>query len=160
MGNVLGGWKFSGITIFTTGDPLTPVQSRDPFWTSRNRLGIGLANGTTVIPDRGTGSPYASPRTVNQWFTNANGAYADAKGHFGNSGVSILTGPHYLDFDWGLRKTFKFTDRINLQYSADAFNVFNHANFADPNMNIDSTFGQITSDIAFRDMQMGLKLKF
>jgi len=71
-----------------------------------------------------------------------------------------LTGPHYLDFDMGLFKTFKITDMTKLQFRAESFNTFNHTNLGDPVMNIDSNFGQIQSDIQWRDMQLGLKLTF
>ena len=160
LDGVFGGWKFSGITSFHTGDSLTPVQSYDPFRTRRNRLGIGMARGSTITPMLGTGSPNPATRNVAQWFTNANGAYADASEEFGNAGIGSLTGPHYLDFDMGLFKTFKITDMTKLQFRAESFNTFNHTNLGDPVMNIDSNFGQIQSDIQWRDMQLGLKLTF
>jgi hypothetical protein len=57
-------------------------------------------------------------------------------------------GPHYFDFDLNLFKNFKIGERFNFAIGAQAFNAFNHPNFALPNANFitgSQTFGTITS---------------
>jgi hypothetical protein len=48
--------------------------------------------------------------------------------------------------DIALAKKFKFRERATLELRGDAFNVFNHTQFASPDTSIsDLTFGQITN---------------
>ena len=55
-------------------------------------------------------------------------------------------GPHYIDFDMGLYKTFQIKEKITLGVGATAFNAFNHPNFNLPDNNLGSaTFGQSSS---------------
>ena len=94
-------------------------------------------------------------------------------------------GPHFRHLDVGLSKTFAVRERMNLDFTAQSFNLFNTANFANPNAalpavtaaetptvtlaNINDTkvnpghFGQITSMISSytpRVFQFSLKLRF
>lgn len=66
-----------------------------------------------------------------------------------------------------LGKTFKFTERVNLEFQAQGFNVFNRANFilattggGAHNKITDGAFGQAAGTLNARNMQLGLKLKF
>jgi hypothetical protein len=55
-------------------------------------------------------------------------------------------GPHFFDMDMGLFKTFNMGERVQFGVGAQAYNVFNHPNFANPDSNLgDSTFGQINT---------------
>jgi hypothetical protein len=48
-----------------------------------------------------------------------------------------------------LRKNFRVTERLGLQIGANAYNIFNHANFANPGFNtLGSTFGLVTSTVS------------
>ena len=66
-----------------------------------------------------------------------------------------------------LGKTFKLTERFNLKFEAQAFNIFNRANFllatagggAHNNIN-DAAFGQAAGTLNARNLQFGLKLSF
>ena len=56
------------------------------------------------------------------------------------------TGPRFFDMDMGLFKTFKVTEGVQLGIGAQAYNVFNHPNFQNPDSTLgDSTFGQINA---------------
>src|SRR5207253_6826277 len=87
---------------------------------------------------------------------------------FGNAGRNIITGPGFSDVDFSLAKSTPITEGINLQFRADAFNVFNHPNFAQPNRTVNSgEFGRITAtrsargDLgSSRQIQLGMKLTF
>jgi hypothetical protein len=82
----------------------------------------------------------------------------------GNAGRNSLRGPRYIDMDWQLSKSFKFTENTNLNFAWQTFNVFNHPNRGLPNNNVDSaSAGQITALEFFalpRTMQFSVKLSF
>ena len=55
----------------------------------------------------------------------------------------------------------RITEKLNVQFRAECFNVFNHTNFGNPNTNLNSgNFGIITGASAAREIQFGLKLLF
>jgi len=61
-----------------------------------------------------------------------------------------------------LFKSFPITERIRFTLRAEAFNVFNNPEFANPNANIEGpTFGNITAtSVPARQIQFGAKLSF
>ena len=66
----------------------------------------------------------------------------------GNLGRNSLRGFPFYQFDLALRRKFSFTERTSLQFQADAFNLFNHPNFADPlanDLHLGSSFGESTA---------------
>ena len=68
--------------------------------------------------------------------------------------------------DFGLHKTFKFTETMNLRFSVEAQNLFNHPNFDGIDGNLNSgTFGQAqllvgTNNVFSRVMSLSLRLAF
>jgi hypothetical protein len=97
----------------------------------------------------------------NQYFNTA-AFVTPALGTIGTCGVGILQGPGLWTADTSLNRLFPVTEHLKLQFRADFFNVFNHANFANPDSVItDSAFGKITSTTGFpRQMQFGLHLRW
>ena len=70
-------------------------------------------------------------------------------------------GPGYADVSLSLSKRFAITTRVNTEVRVDAFNAFNRVNLADPTMDMSSTnFGRVTSQLAPRAFQLGLRLRF
>lgn len=108
------------------------------------------------------------------------------QGSWGNVGKGALRGPGLVDYDGGLSKEIPLHgERVKLQFKAEFFDLFNHANFMNPGMsssNYNSTssiqngpnvsnsgFGQITADnsnngassiLSPRIGQLALKLLF
>jgi hypothetical protein len=97
-----------------------------------------------------------------QWFDAA--AFANpANFTFGDSGVNILRGPGSWNVDSVLSKNFALgADARVLQFRFEAFNLFNHANFGQPNANINTPaqVGRIFGAGAPRILQLALKLNF
>ena len=90
---------------------------------------------------------------------NGNGTPCLNAGAFLNTGAASFTnftewssqtrnqyrGPHFFDIDMALYRTFKFGEHRNIGVGLQAFNVFNHPNFASPDAGLgDATFGLIT----------------
>jgi hypothetical protein len=67
--------------------------------------------------------------------------------------------PGLANWDIGLQKWFYLHETLKLQFRAEMFNAFNHANFYAPDGNLtDSTFGVISASLPPRDIQVALKL--
>jgi hypothetical protein len=79
-----------------------------------------------------------------------------------------FVGPGYWAADTSIFKTFRISDRFQLQFRAEAFNVFNHTNFqlggatgpANGNNLNNPQFGQAGGTSNPRNLQFGLKLSF
>jgi hypothetical protein len=112
-----------------------------------------------------------SVHNANNWFNPC--AFAvPAAGTLGNLGRNSLIGPGTVNFDMSLSKATKITERLNVQFRAECFNILNHANFALPNSFSvfgagstvplsTSTAGQIVAtSTTSRQMQFGLKFLF
>jgi outer membrane receptor protein involved in Fe transport len=92
---------------------------------------------------------------------------APCPGCVGNIGRNTFVGPGTWYADMTLSKTFKFTERVNLKFDANAFNIFNHTNFLlahaggyAHNRYYQDDFGQADATLNPRQMQFGLKLSF
>lgn len=86
----------------------------------------------------------------------------NALGTFGNTGKNVLLGPRYFNTDIGVIKNTSITERANLQFRAEFFNLFNNVNFKLPNSRLTAggSFGTITSAFDPRILQFALKLAF
>lgn len=88
-------------------------------------------------------------------------------GTYGNAGRNILQGPGLVETDLSLAKKFPLSERLNLLFRGEFFNVFNHTNFNTPNPVVftsatggpSPTAGVITAtSTTSRQIQFGLKL--
>ena len=65
--------------------------------------------------------------------------YPQAVGTFGNLGRNVVREAGFLNWDASIAKTWKLTERVNLQMRGEMFNVANHANFASGSIGTDLT---------------------
>ena len=72
-----------------------------------------------------------SGNPLGQWIANP-GVFSDPGNSFGNLGRNALYGPGFANVDFSLIKNTKITERINWQFRADAFDLFNHPNYGMP----------------------------
>jgi hypothetical protein len=81
---------------------------------------------------------------------------------FGDSPRNAARAPAFYQFDLGLHKSFALGSQDRrIEARVEAFNLFNKTNFGSPNGNrSSSTFGQINSTFAARQVQLGVKLYF
>jgi hypothetical protein len=74
--------------------------------------------------------------------------FASSSTTFGTIPRNSFRGPGYFNTDLGLKKTFRLTERLGLTLGANAYNVLNHANFANPVSDLSSTaFGTILNAV-------------
>jgi hypothetical protein len=157
---VVNGWQWSGIGQFQTGAPYNLKSGRD---NSQTGLGNDRPKLTGTIIDPAAG---ADKRV---WFNSGAFAVNDV-GTFGTLGRNAFYGPQLFAWDMGMFKSFKITERIQTQFRAEFFNIFNQTNFSNPNTTVTGGgFGAITSTLNSavpdspgnpRIIQFGLKLTF
>ena len=103
----------------------------------------------------------AGGQSINSWF-NVNAFAAPTPGTFGNMGRNIVYGPRLTAINVSLHKTYKFSERYNLEFSANATNVINHPSFALPDKAIGpGHIGRITgTSVGARQMELVAKFRF
>jgi hypothetical protein len=157
---LFGGWQTAGIMTAESGTPFTVVDG--VFGDN-----AGVADGTTGIgsyADR-VGNPFAVPAsdpTVKGRLLFNPLAYTLPQGlTFGSSGRNSLNNPHRTDFDMSLYKVFKPTEKIALQFRAEAFNIFNHTQWNGLNTYVGTTnFLYATGAHMPRVLQFALRITF
>ncbi|HWW16008.1 MAG TPA: carboxypeptidase regulatory-like domain-containing protein [Candidatus Dormibacteraeota bacterium] len=145
---LLDGWQVSGITIFQSGTPFSVINGGSTDGISvLDNAGVANGAGSGSYPDIVGRAKSALPDGVNRFNSQSLGpllynpaAFAAPRGlTFGDAGRNYLNNPHRLNFDLSLLKNFKITEGSNLEFRAEAFNVFNHTQFRIFNSNIGNT---------------------
>lgn len=155
-GKLLGGWTISGITRFTTGFPITLKENDD------NSL-RGCCNDD--VPNY-NGQPihFLDPRQPGHLFFDPSPFSQETLGTLGNAKRRFFHGPGINNWDLALHKNTLIGERMALEFRAEFFNVFNHAQFIGPGSVTgeitDGSFGQVTSARDGRIGQLALKFSF
>ena len=172
----LGGWQWSGKLYWHTGLPFTVLDGNlggeivnYASTSNANPLEIAQPIGSGQQSSCGGSSNYTNGAAVfgKTACLNANAFVNTAAASFtGYSTFPTQTrnqyrGPGYFNMDMALYKNFALKERLNLGIGMNAFNVFNHPNFAIPDQNLgDSTFGQITNTVGVPTSPYGNFLGF
>jgi hypothetical protein len=134
---LLGSWQLSGITAYETGAPFSVINGggSDGTGAADNAGvgdGLGVGSYADVIGSAKTGKPFVEPggNNVGPLLLNP-GAFAAPRGlTFGDSGRNYLRNPSRINFNMSMFKHFKpFQERLDIEFRAEAFNVFNHTQF-------------------------------
>jgi hypothetical protein len=145
----IGGWTVSGTFFRRSGFPFSVVDGN--FFNSVAANNLFLA---TVLGQPAPGASITrscSSGAVNSatpCFTATQ--FGTPTSFVGSLGRNAFRGPGYFNTDLSLRKNFKLSERLGLQIGANAYNVLNHPNFANPlaNLNNPQQFGQILSTVS------------
>ena len=129
---ILGGWQLGGIITLQDGFPLTAYCG------SGNIQNGGGYCGPDVVP--GEKPDIADDQKSVARFFNT-GSFVDRLGQnpaaittfrYGTAGRNVITGPGIMSVDASINKFFRFTERQNLEFRAEFFNLPNHPIFAPP----------------------------
>ena len=161
--SVLGGWQYAGIMTAQTGTPFSVVNG--VYGDS-----AGIADGTTGIGSYAdiVGNPHATPNcaplgdgTKGVALFNC-AAYAQTQGlTFGNSGRNSLYNPGRINFDMSVYKVFKPTEKVDVQFRAEGFNIFNHTEWTGVNPYVSTqNFLYSTGAHMPRVLQFALRITF
>ena len=147
----IAGWHLAGLVRVQSGD-MAPITQA-----TNNNSALGFV---VQRPNRVSDPNEFEGRTVAKFFNTA--AFAPA-GPFviGNSSRDPVRGPGLQNADVMIGKTFRITERVNVEFRAEAFNVSNTPPLNDPNGIFGSAaFGSITSAGNPRDFEFVLKVHF
>ena len=154
-------WQLSPILNIFTGNPIQLSDGGKDISLS----GQGLDRPEVIAPTQVYTVPAGDP---SYWFNPAafqcagsNATCTQFSGQFGNLGRNAVYGPGQINFDLALTRRFALGERWKVDIRADFFNFLNHANANNPGTSItSSTFGEITSFTAPRQIQLAMKLYF
>ena len=160
-GAIARGWQLNGILTLTDGHPLTPL---DPNAEQDDRIGTNELLTPNLIPGGDGNRVLGGP---DRYFDTSQFTRSTL-GFFGNVGRNTLTSPGLATFDFSVFKNIDVTEKSRVQFRAEFFNLFNRANFGDPNTNIFKTDGERDPDAgritrtttSARQIQFGLKFLF
>jgi hypothetical protein len=177
---VFDGWQFSDTTTFAPGSPLSISMTTNP---TVNFFGSGEGDGSRPLLIGDPTLP-SGQRNINQWF-NVNAfmepipltAAQCASGtcpaisylNIGNTPSGVFRGPGRQTWNTAVFKTFRFKEKVRVQFRAEAYNTFNHTNFNAVDttiqynasgVNTRSSTANITSARDPRYMQFALRINF
>jgi hypothetical protein len=161
---LVGGWQTNGLISLYSGSPFTVTSSG----TSLNAPGNSqradqVKPEVQILGGVGRGQAYFDPL-----------AFAPVtERRFGTAGFNSLRGPGVRNWDAGLYRNFRFSERWQLQFRTDVYNVTNTPQFGNPGANVDSLrlgpggtisdlngFTEILSATGERQIRLGLRLSF
>jgi hypothetical protein len=170
---MLDGWQLSGIAQVRTGNPLTVFVAGN-----RSRSQWAPALGPGIGRDRASFAPGRSADDAvtgrpDQWF-DPTAFVTPPAGTFGNTPRGAFEGPDLRTVDLSLTKSARWDrlgDGSRVEFRIEAFNLFNRANFAPPNLSVFAgaadvepplpNFGRIRSTVtSSRQIQVGMRVVF
>ncbi|GAA3751351.1 TonB-dependent receptor [Terriglobus aquaticus] len=162
---VLGGWQVTLVNQVTSGLPININYSL------ATSSGLFVSDLVTYRPNRVAGQPIFAPAinrkrtatggTITGYFNNA--AFALPTTYpWGNLSRNVVRSTPFYQADLGVHKQFPvFSERVHLDFRAEAFNVLNKVNLQAPNSTYgSSSFGAVTSAYPARQLQLAGKLIF
>jgi len=159
-GGLTSGWNISGVVIVESGLPFNVTDSR-----AGSILGIAGSQ-AQFAPGMGPGNIGIANRTHSHWFNTsaftAPPVVSDGTG-IGNAPWNFVTGPGFWNTDFSLSKQVPLKESAHLEFRGELFNLFNHANFANPGSNVanPSSFGVISNTVSSpRIAQLAARVRF
>jgi hypothetical protein len=161
------GWTFNGITRFATGFPVYLTENDD--YSLLGTFGTGQGNqidvpnrlmGPLNITDPRKGDPASK---TNPYF-NTSLFTREVLGQLGNANRRFFHGPGWNNWDLSLAKDLRLTESKTLQFRAELYNAWNHAQFGNPGSLsgdiLNANFGYVTNANPARIGQVGMKFIF
>ncbi len=142
VNQIIGGWELTVIEKATSGFPVFVVDST-------NESGVNFENnGNSLNRPNQTCSPTSGTSTLGQFFKTSCFA-APPSGELGNASRTPLSGPDFINTDFSAIKHFLLPrEGMRLDFRAEFFNLFNHAQFGTPGGDINSaTFGVVNTTV-------------
>ena len=168
---LIGGWRLNGITILKSGLPLAliaPSNGLSTFGGGTQSFGITPGAGIIrpdLIPGCSrvlSGNPRSEARAAEYFNTSCYTQPGEFS--FGDEPRvdSALRSEGNVNFDTSLSKSFNLTERVKLRFTGEVFDLFNHPQFAEPNLEVGvAGFGEVTHQLNLpRTVQLALRVTF
>ncbi len=152
VNSLISGWQLSGIVTLQSGFYFSALASTDTSGDGQTNDRLNRIKDGNLPKDQ---------RALSRWF-DTTAFELPALNTFGSEGRAVLEGPGTAIVDLGVFRQIKFKERHAIQFRAEFFNAFNHANFAIPNRVLGvANYGVITAtSSAPRNIQVALKYLF
>ncbi len=150
---IVGDWQFNNIVSIMSGTPFSVTAPGTSLNAPRSSQRADITKNNVVR--------YKDIGAAGLWFDTS--AFAQVtQPRFGTASFNILRGPGYANWDVGIFRQFRITEKVNLQFRAESFNFTNTPHFNNPNGDITSSnFGRVTSALGDqRQFRFGLRLGF
>ncbi len=153
------GWQVNVIANIRSGFPYSVSCGCDPLRVGQSTGRADLLPGVPTTP--------ANPDVPSNQLNLA--AFARPVGHYGTLGRNVFYGPGAVNFNTSFFKDFSLTERQQIQFRAELFNIFNHPQFSNPSAALNNLpfFGQTTSTVSTvegfhtnRQIQFALRYSF
>jgi hypothetical protein len=151
---ILGNWQMNTITALRSGQPYNLDVLGDV-----GNIGNSVGWFNYARPNL-VGDPHVANPTAAQYYNPA--AFAIPVNSFGNLGKNALRSASVYNVDFSLFKKFSIKENLELEFRAEAFNVFNIQNLGVPGFDIGTANAGVVSSVAVppREIQFGLKLRY
>ena len=118
-------WSIDAVTVARSGFPFNAVE---------NSVKVDPASNVKTRPDLVPGQPFwlSTPMAPGGKSLNPNAFMTPSTIRQGNEGRNDIPGFGLTQVDVSIARKFPMTERLSLQFRADAFNVLNHPNFTNP----------------------------
>ncbi len=139
---LIGGWDLGGILIWQSGAVMTASSNRYTAYSYGTASWDNYSGSRDIgsVERKGDGVYFIDPTLFSQ-FT------FPVAGDYGNAGRNTFRGPRFFNVDASLVKRFALTERKHILFRAEAYNLFNNVDFANPSLDITSpaSFGKISN---------------
>ena len=154
VGLLVSGWQLNHIISIYSGTPFSVTAPG----TSLNTPSIGTQRADLVK------SSVDLPKAIGAagaWFDTSAFAQVTAA-RLGTAGYNLLRGPGYANWDFGVFRRFQMTERFDLRFQMESFNLTNSPHFNNPNGDTSSAanYGRVLGSFGERQFRFGLRLGF
>ena len=167
---LLGGWQINGVFSAYSGTPFTVTADGASCNCPGNQQTADVIGPVNITGNPGAGTPYFDVLA----FRDPSSGLATGQFRYGTTGRNAYRGPGYWNLDFSLFRRFSLTERLKIDFRTEAYNIFNHPQFANPGGNVSSPsrdsqgnilknpngtprlngFGEITQTLGFADFQV------
>jgi hypothetical protein len=160
---LFGGWSLTGIVTYQSGWPLNAYVNQDIAGVGGNPSAYivvdGSGGGGNVQRADVIGDPYAN--TTRTQALNPAAFAVPTPGRYGTAGAFAFHGPRISNFDVTAAKDFRLTERFNVNFRAEMFNIFNHLSYTGVNTQVGTaTFGRVNGAMDPRTFEFAIRLRF
>ncbi len=155
---VLGGWQAGGIYYAFSGTPFTMVADGTRLASAGNQQTADQIGEFKYLNGKGTNTPYFAASNFATPIPTASSPI-----RFGTTGRNRFRGPGRAGLDFNLLKNFEITEKLNVQFRAEAQNLTNTPWFSNPGNNVDGgNFGLVTGTnlLSERQIRFGVRVAF